>query len=126
MKTNKTDKHKILLLLLKIVPAFMAFSYLMNTTCAFLGVPWQIITHYLGMFLAPMLYLYISSYVFKFCEFHRWFIHYMVVIEMLNITDWYWHIPVSNDTICIIHFIITAIFLIGAVLYYFIKKPKIF
>ena len=82
-------QHKVMLFMLKIVPAFMAFSYLMNTMCAFFGVGWQIVTHYLGLFLAPMIYLYVSSKVFKFCEYHRWFIYYMIVIEFLNITDWY-------------------------------------
>lgn len=120
----RKDQYKTMLLCLKIIPAFMAFSYLMNTTCAFLGVPWQVLTHYLGLFVAPMFYLYISSYVFNFCGYHRWYIYYMVVIEFLNITDWYWGIPVSNDAICIIHFIITGIFLLGILIHYILKHRK--
>jgi hypothetical protein len=105
-------QHKLLIYSLKIIPALMAFSYFMNAYCAFVGVGFNIITHYVGMFLAPMLYLYLSSYVFKFCSYHRLFIHYIVVVEALNITDWYIKIPVDDVTICLIHFAITGIFLI--------------
>lgn len=36
----RKDQYKTMLFCLKIIPVFMAFSYLMNTVCAFLGVPW--------------------------------------------------------------------------------------
>ena len=117
-------QHKLMIFALKIIPAFMAVSYLMNTLCAFLGVGFQIVTHYLGLFLAPMMFMYIASYVFKFCWYHRIFIHYMVIIEMLNITDWYFKIPISNDAICYLHFGITAAFILGVAIYYLIKWIK--
>ena len=117
-------KHKLMMITLKVIPAIMALSYLTNVYCAFVGIGLQFITHYIGLFLAPMMYLYISSYVFQFCWYHRWFIHYMVVVEMLNITDWYFHIPISNQAICMVHFVITIIFLVVGITTFFVKKFK--
>ena len=106
-------QHKLMLFILKTIPAVMALSYFFNVFCAFLGVGFQIATHYVGLFLAPMMFLYISSYVFKFCEYHRWYIHYLVVAEFVTLTDWYFKIPVSNATMCYIQFGIAAVFLGG-------------
>lgn len=110
-------QHKVMLFLLKIIPAVMAVSYFLNVFCAFMGIGLQIASHYLGMFLAPMMYLYISSYVFKFCEYHRWFIHYLVVSEFVTLTDWYFKIPVSNEIMCMIHFGITGVFIVGVIIF---------
>ena len=101
----------------------MAFSYLFNVYCAFVGIGLQVITHYVGLVIAPLVFMYLSSYVFNFCNYHRIFIHYIAVVEFLNITDWYFRIPISNDAICIVHFVITAIFLIIAIIMY-IRKFK--
>ena len=117
-------KHKLMMITLKLIPAIMALSYFMNVYCAFVGIGLQVITHYVGLVLAPMMYLYISSYVFQFCWYHRWFIHYMLIVEMINITDWYFHIPISNQAICMVHFGITAIFLIVAIITFIYKKYK--
>jgi hypothetical protein len=82
-----------------------------------------VVTHYVGLVIAPLMFMYISSYVFKFCNYHRIFIHYIAVVEFINITDWYFRIPISNDAICILHFVITFIFLVAAVVMY-VKKFK--
>lgn len=111
-----------MIVVLKILSAVMAFSFLMNTVCAFFLVPFQVITHYLGLVIAPLAFIYISSYVFKFCEYHRWFVHYIAITELINITDWYWKIPISNEAICIVHFVISGIFLLGILIHYIKKK----
>lgn len=114
-------RNKLMLFTLKILPAIMAFSYLFNVICVYFQVPFQLVTHYLGIVIAPLLFIYLASYVFKFCEYHRWYIHYIAIVELLNITDYYFHIPISNKAICIVHFAITAIFLIGALIFYIVK-----
>lgn len=100
----------------------MAISYFMQPLCAYLGISFQIITHYIGLFLAPIMYLFISSIVFKFCWYHRLFIWYIMLVEGLNITDWYFVIPINDEDMCKIHFIITLLFLLGIVVYYIKKK----
>ena len=124
MNTSDNKKlRKITLFVLKLLPIVMAFSYLFNVYCAFVGIGLQVITHYVGLVIAPLVFMYLSSYVFNFCNYHRIFIHYIAVVEFLNITDWYFRIPISNDAICIVHFVITAIFLIIAIVMY-VRKFK--
>ena len=114
-------RYKMMIASLKVIPAIMAVSQFMGPLCAYLGVGFQIGTHYLGLFLAPMMYLYMSSIVFKFCWYHRIFIWYMLLSEGLTITDWYFRIPISNEAICMVQFAIAAAFVLGVVIYYIIK-----
>lgn len=117
-------KHQLTMVVFKWLPAIMAFSYLFNVICAHLLVGWQVITHYLGLVIAPLAFYYIASYVFKFCWYHRLFIHYIAFVELLNITDYYIGIPISNKAICIVHYGVTAVFLVIAIVTFFVKRPK--
>lgn len=116
--------HKSMIITLKLLPMVMAFSFIMNVYCAFVGVGFQVVTHYAGLVIAPLAFMYIASYVHHFCNYHRVFIHYIAVVELLNITDWYFKIPISNEAICIVHFVITAVFLVTAFVMYIKKFGK--
>lgn len=115
--------YKATIFALKLLPVTMAFGYFMNSLSTYMGIGVQIITHYLGLVISPLLFILLASYVFKFCEYHRMFIYYIVIDELFLITDWYFKLPISNKGICIIHFIISGIFLFLAVFFY-IKKRR--
>ena len=70
-------KHKLLIFVLKILPAIMAGSYVIEMISIFLGFGTQVLVNFIGMIIAPILFMYLASYVFKFCEYHRIFIHYV-------------------------------------------------
>lgn len=116
--------HQTTMIALKWLPAVMAFSFLGNTICTYFQSSMQAVVHYVGLVIAPFAFLYLTSFVFKFCWYHRIFIHYVVIVEMLNITDWYFRIPLSNEWMCRVHFIISAIFLVVAAVTFFVKRPK--
>lgn len=122
MDTLNKRLYKSTLFTLKLLPIVMAVSFFMNDLCAYFQVPYQIVTHFLGITVAPLLFMYISSYVFRFCNYHRIFIHYIVLIEFLNIYDWYIGIPVSNEAICLIHIWISIIFFLIAIIMYINKR----
>lgn len=115
--------YKLDLFLLKLLPVIMSFSYIFNLTCAYYECDFQAFPHFLGITLPPLIFMYISSYVFKFCSYHRMFIHYITFVECLCIIDYYWGIPVSDKFICEAHYIITYIFM-GAALILYIKKKR--
>lgn len=77
--------------ILKLLPAIMVVFYLLGN--AGFGVGVQVMLHYMGLVLAPLLFMYLSSHVFKFCSYHRLFIYYITIVELLNIVDWYFIIP---------------------------------
>lgn len=117
-------QHQITMLVFKWLPAVMAFSYIMNVYCAFIGTWFQMVTHFVGLALTPLIFYYIASYVFHFCWYHRLFIHFIAIEELINLTDWYFHIPISNEAICYVHFTIMAIFLMIAIVTFMVKRPK--
>lgn len=125
------NKHlyKVNLFLLKLLPVIMCSGLIIASYGATFqvitgfGIILQIVSHYLGLVIAPIGFMYISSYIFKFCNYHRMFIHYIAIIELMNVTNWYFKIPITNDLYNGIQIIITILFLFLAIVMY-IKKRK--
>lgn len=65
----------------------IALAYLVNTVSSYFGVDIPILASIAGMSLIPLIFMYISSYVFKFCEYHRMFLHYIAVNDIINIYE---------------------------------------
>lgn len=116
--------YKLTLDTLKVLPMVMAFSYLAMFALANTIEDLVIIPHLLGTVIAPLVFLYLTSYVFKFCAFHRMFIHYYAFIELLNVTDYYIRIPISDEAITTLHDSVTIVFLVMVVITYIIKFNK--
>lgn len=116
--------YKLTLDTLKVLPMVMAFSYLAMFALANTIEDLVIIPHLLGTVIAPLVFLYLTSYVFKFCAFHRMFIHYYAFIELLNVTDYYIRIPISDEAITTLHDSVTIVFLVMVVITYIIKFKK--
>ena len=109
--------HKTLILVLKIIPMLLALSAMLNMLCDFLGINGFILSYIGGISLFPLMFIYLASYVFKFCEYHRMFLHYVVVVNIINCVDHYVGIPVSTATFFAIHLILIC-FLLFLVLYF--------
>jgi hypothetical protein len=125
------DLYKVDLFLLKLLPMIMAFSYIIAQYAALLNIGsgvilvLQIVTHYLGLLLAPMMFMFISSKLFQFCNYHRMFIYYILVIQLMNITNWYFKIPISNLAYNVTQDVITVGFLLTALIMYIKKRRQI-
>ena len=115
--------YKIEILCIKTIPMVLAFISLLNTTLSYFNIDAPILSYIGGVSLLPLLFLYLSSYVFRFCIYHRLFLHYVAVTEGLNIIDYYWGIPVSDKSMFMLYFIMTGIF-IFLLLYYHQKCKK--
>lgn len=116
--------YKITLYVLKMLPMIMAFSYLTMFVLANTVESLVIVPHIIGTVIAPLVFIYLTSYVFRFCAFHRLFIHYYTFVELLNVTDYYIGIPISADALTFIHDSVTIVFLILAVVMYIHKYKK--
>lgn len=115
--------YKVQLYLLKVIPMVMAFICLLNTVLSYFDID-VILLSYLGnCSILMIVYLYISSYVFRFCEYHRMFLHYIVVITGLNTYDYYVGIPVSDLCLLMIYQIVTGMCLF-IILYLYVKSHK--
>jgi hypothetical protein len=118
------ELYKLTLSTLKLLPMIMCFSYLIMFVLANTIEDLVIIPHILGTVIAPLAFLYLTSYVFKFCAFHRMFIHYYAFIELLNVTDYYIRIPISDEAITTLHDSVTIVFLVLVIITYIIKFKK--
>ena len=114
--------YKAALVVLKFLPMCMAFSFMLNNICHDPVV--NLISHIVGDNLLYFMFLYLTSNVFKFCNYHRIFIHYIVVIQTITIIDWYIGIPISDVAIRGLCSTISIVFLIISILMYIHKRLK--
>lgn len=115
--------YKIELYLLKIIPMLLALVNFINIILSFNGIDIPFLSYIGGISFIPLIFLYISSYVFKFCEYHRMFLHYVVICNLINIYDYYIGIPIINKSLLILYLIIAGICLI-IILYLYVKTNK--
>ena len=115
--------YKVELYLLKIIPILLAGIHLTNTVLSYYGIDVVVLSYIGSVSLIPLIFIYISSYVFKFCEHHRMFLHYIVINNAINIYDYYIGIPITARELLAIHFIIAGICLI-IILYLYVKTNK--
>ena len=131
MNQLNKDLYKVDLFLLKLLPVIMVVSHIIASYGAIFQVVSgaaiiiQIVSHYLGLVIAPIAFMYISSHVFQFCNYHRMFIHYIAIIELMNVTNWYFKIPITNELYNGIQVTITITFAILALIMYIKKRRQI-
>lgn len=101
----------------------VSLAYLIIAVSYCFGVDMSIMSNIAGMSLVPLLFMYVSSYVFGFCAYHRMFLHYIAVNDVVNIYDLY----IGMGTICKDLFTFT-ISIVGIslfiILYMYVKSHK--
>ena len=107
--------YKIELLLIKSIPFVLALICFVNTTLSFLNIDLSVLSYIGGVSLLPLLFLYISSFVFKFCIYHRLPIYYITVNWILNIIDLHINIHLNDRILYSLYLIITFIFITIAI-----------
>ena len=118
-KSRRSNLQKLLLLVLKYIPIVIALCYMLNTM--FYIEP---LSNIAGVSLLTWIFLYLASIAFEFCSYHRMFLWYILMDDILNIVDYYWNIPISTDNLIRIHNILVGITLF-IVLILYVKDNKI-
>ena len=111
--------YKIEILILKYIPFVVAFIYFLNTVLSMCNINASILSYIAGVSLLPWIFLLLSSFVFKFCNYHRIPLYYILVNDIVNITDEYFQLPISNLLFIAIH---SVIFFIGFVTIFVLRK----
>lgn len=101
----------------------MAFICLTNTILSYFDIDVELLSYIASNSVLTIIFFYISSYVFRFCSYHRMFMHYTTLIWILNIIDLYIEIPIGDLPYLIVSLIITGIFLF-LILYLYVKSNK--
>lgn len=101
--------YKIELYVLKIIPMLLALCSFLNTILFYFGINLPILTYIGGVSFLTLGFLYLSSYVFKFCGYHRMFLHYILVVNIISYIDMEFGIEVSNFSLFILYMTIAFI-----------------
>lgn len=105
----KVSLYKIEVYLLKIIPIILALLDILNTFLSLFHIQVPIISYIGGVSFLSLAFLYLSSYVFKFCEYHRVPLHFIVVNNLINIYDWYIGIPIDLVGIILLELVLIGI-----------------
>ena len=113
-KSVSKRQYKLMLMALKVIPMLLALCSMLNILFDFLNIDSFILSFIGGMSLLPLLFLYIVASVFRFCIYHRMFLHYILVNNVLTYIDYFFGIPVSNKVfVCL-----GALLVCGAIKFY--------
>lgn len=114
------DLYKIELYLLKVMPMLLATIYLVNTVLSYYDIVVLALSYIGGLSFIPLVFMYISSYVFRFCSYHRMFLHYIVINDLINLIDYHYTLPISDWELLILHMSIAGVSLF-IILYLYVK-----
>lgn len=112
MEVSSSNKmlHKAVLIAVKSIPIIVSCIYVLNTILSYIGIDWEGFSYIVQFLFIGFAYL--TSLAFKFCAYHRMFIHYITCTLILNIIDYHWGIMLSDRNLFLMYMIITGIFLL--------------
>lgn len=111
--------YKIELVLIKSIPYLISVLYMLNSILSYFGIDTNIISHIGGLSLLVFIFLYVSSFAFKFCIYHRLPLYYILICDIINYYDYYVGIPINNKGLLILHLILIAMFILSLVYFKF-------
>lgn len=120
-KSLERRTYKLMLGMLKVIPMLLAFLAILNTLFGFLGIDCSIISMIGGVSFLPLVFLYLASFVFRFCIYHRMFLHYILLNNILEFVDYYVGIPMDTFNLFIVHVSLIGLFLF-LVLYFYRRE----
>ena len=101
--------YKIELHWIKIIPIVIAILSFSDTVLSYLGYEGNSISYIIALLV--WLFLYLSSFVFKFCRWHRMFLYYILVEGIINWYDYEFIIPLSLRPMIAIQLCLAVIFI---------------
>ena len=123
VKYIRNKYYKLFIVLLKYIPIFIALIYTLNTYAAFIGTDIPVANNIAGISLLTWIFMYMATIVFKFCSYHRMFLYYILIVDIINIIDYYIGIPITDFQLLMLHSIITGIVLF-IILFLYLKINK--
>lgn len=122
-KSVNKNLYKIELLLIKFTPIIVSIFNIIDLILLYFKIQTPIFKYLGGLSFCTIIFLYTSSYVFRFCNYHRMFIHYLGISWLFGVFNQYHKITDNYKDFCITQFIIAGISLF-IVLYLYVKNNK--
>lgn len=120
-KSIDKAKYKLVLLSIKVIPVMLAVMAALTTLLDYITYDTTWINYIiLGTLI---LFMYLVSWVFRFCIYHRMFLHYFTAMNLISVYDVYIGIPVDNYQLMQLYIVFTCICLC-IILYLYLKSRK--
>lgn len=119
--------YKIFLSIVKFIPNILAVIKILSLLLNYFKITTFALTCIGGTSIITIIILYLISYIFKFCGIHRISLHYVTLIHLLTLIDYYIGIPLSLDGIYHLYSIITGVFMTSWIIIWYKNRnnPKI-
>ena len=111
--------YKIELLLIKIIPFIIMLFYVLNSILSYFNIDILLLSVISGMSILSWLFLFISSFVFRFCIYHRLPLYYILITDIINYYDNIIGIPINNRSLFVLNIIIIGVFILLIVYFKF-------
>lgn len=119
--------YKIFLSFIKIVPNILAITKIITLIFNYFLVDSLFLTCIGGTSIILLILLYLVSYIFNFCGTHRLSLHYVTLVTMITIIDYYIGIPINTKYLYYIFGIISGVFITSWIIIWYKNRnnPKI-
>ena len=126
-KSVSKNLYKIFIITIKYIPIVLAILKIIGLILSYLKMTSFFLTCLGGTSILFLIILYILSHLFNFCGTHRLSLHYVTITYLTSLFDYYIGIPLSTTNIFVLYLIITGLFMLGCIIYWFTHKdnPKI-
>ena len=110
--------YKVQLYMLRVIPMLLSICSLLYTILSHLGFDTTFLVSLGKVSFLTLGFLYISSYAFHFCGFHRMFLHYILTVNVINYIEKQFGLPFSNNVMLGIYIVIPIVFTILTLIQY--------
>lgn len=111
--------YKIELLIIKLIPFIIMSLYVANSILSYFNIDAPILAITGGLSILTWIFLYVSSFVFRFCVYHRLPLYYVLISDILAYYDNIIGIPVSNKGLFVLNISIVGVFILLIVFFKF-------
>lgn len=119
--------YKLFIGIIKYVPNVLAITKIVGLILNYFGVTSFFLTCFGGTSFIMLLLLYLISIIFRFCGLYRLSLHYVTLITLTSIFDWYFKIPISTESLYQLYGAITGVFATAWIWVFYKnrKNPKV-
>lgn len=118
--------YKLFISIIKFIPNILALIQILGLILNCMGQTSFILTCFGGTSFITLLLLYLISYVFKFCGIHRMSLHYVTLITIVTILDFYFNLFLAI-TAYRIYLLFTGVFITSWIITWYKNRnnPKV-
>ena len=128
MATEEISKslisHKFLLILIKYIPHIVALFYGVYNILGICGIDFIAAGYFIHMSILPWIFMYLLSFIFRYCYVHRLPLYYILSSEILTISDYLLNYSIEESIIIMSNLVLIFTTIFGYTFYYIKYKLK--